>query len=130
MIDIDKLVHDLGHPGVPLEVAALLGCLALAYATSWLLGRSSSRDSVCFARLMQRLLSWLAWIAAVLWIYVMLPELMDVMSAIRFAFGKSKVSLLSIVRGVLSSGVVLVITLWISAALERRVLRETVTDLS
>jgi small-conductance mechanosensitive channel len=83
-----------------------------------------------FARLMERMFSWLAWIAAVLWILGLAPEVMDDMESIYFLFGKTKVSLLAIVQGVLSSGVVMVISLWISATIERKVLSETVTDLS
>jgi small-conductance mechanosensitive channel len=82
------------------------------------------------ARLVERLFSWLAWIAAVLWILGLLPAVMDEMDSIRFAFGKSKVSLLAIVQGTLSAGVVLVLALWVSAALERKVLRDAVHDLS
>jgi small-conductance mechanosensitive channel len=55
---------------------------------------------------------------------------MDEMDAIHFAFGKSRVSLLAVVQGVLSSGAVLVVALWISAVLERKVLRDAVSDLS
>src|SRR5205085_11011723 len=51
MTDLEKLVHDLGHPGVPWEVAALLGCLAMAYAICWLAGRrSKTTHSVWFGR--------------------------------------------------------------------------------
>jgi len=82
------------------------------------------------ARLVERLFSWLAWLAAVLWILGLLPAVMAEMDAIDFAFGKSKVSLLSLVQGTLSAGVVLVVSLWISAAVERKVLRDTVADLS
>ncbi len=82
------------------------------------------------ARVVERLFSWLAWIAAVLWIVGLLPAVMDEMEAIHFGLGKSRISLLGIVQGVLWSGVVLVLALWISAALERKVLRDTVTDLS
>jgi small-conductance mechanosensitive channel len=66
----------------------------------------------------------------VLWIVGLLPAVMEEMDAIYFVFGKSKVSLLSLAQGVLSSGVVLVLALWISAVLERRILRETINDLS
>ncbi len=83
-----------------------------------------------WARLVERLFSWLAWIAAVLWIAGLLPMVTEEMEAIRFTFGKSKVSLLSLVQGVLSAGAVLVVTLWMSAALERRVLKQAVDDLS
>jgi small-conductance mechanosensitive channel len=83
-----------------------------------------------WARVVERVFSWLAWIAAVLWILGLLPAVMSEMESIRFSFGKSKVSLLSIVQGVLSSGLVMVLVLWVSAALERKVLRDTVSDLS
>lgn len=82
------------------------------------------------ARLVERLFSWLAWMAAVLWIVGLLPDVMAELDAIQFAFGKSKISLLGLIQGVLSSGVVLVVALWISAALERRILVDTVSDLS
>ena len=193
MIDVDRLVQDLGHPGVPLEIGVLLGCLAVAFGICWLIGRRQPPESVWFgraivdgllfpllalvftysatlalapvqkvvllkvalpilvslagirfiarvftvvfpqsalARLIERLFSWLAWIAAVLWIVGLLPAVMDEMDAIHFAFGKSRVSLLAVVQGVLSSGAVLVVALWISAVLERKVLRDTVADLS
>jgi small-conductance mechanosensitive channel len=82
------------------------------------------------ARLVERLFSWLAWGAAVLWIVGVLPHVIAEMEAIQFHFGKSKISLMGIVEGVLSSGVVLVVALWISAAIERKVLRDSVSDLS
>ncbi|HWI83581.1 mechanosensitive ion channel family protein [Ramlibacter sp.] len=193
MTTLDEVLRRLAHPGLPLELAALAGCLALAFAVSWLAGRRHSADSVWFgratvdgllfpllalvftysaglalrgamqvallqvavpvlvslagirflarvftvvfpksglARLVERLFSWLAWIAAVLWIIGLLPAVMNEMEAIHFAFGKSRISLLSIVQAVLSSGAVLVVALWISAAVERKVLRESVADLS
>ena len=193
LTDFEKLVHDLGHPGVPYEFAALLGCLAVAFGICWLLGRRRAQQSVwfgrgivdgvlfplvalsltygaflyfaprqpasvlrialpvlvslaiirflarvltvvfpnsAFARLMERVFSWLAWIAAVLWIVGMLPDVMDRMDDMHVMFGKTRVSLLAVVQGVLSCGAVMVVTLWISAALERRVLSEAVHDLS
>ncbi|HEX2547832.1 MAG TPA: mechanosensitive ion channel domain-containing protein [Ramlibacter sp.] len=74
--------------------------------------------------------SWLAWIAAVLWILGLLPAVMAEMENIRFTLGKTKISLLGLVQGVLSAGLVMVLALWVSAAVERKVLRGTVTDLS
>jgi len=193
MTEIDKLVQGLGHPGVPLEFAVLLGCLALAFGLCWQAGRKQSADSVWFgraivdgllfpllalvltysatlvlaqrqpaallkvavpvlvslagirflarvftvvfphsgvARIVERLFSWLAWLAAVLWIVGLLPAVMSEMDAIHFAFGKSKISLLSMVQGVLSCGAVLVLALWISAAVEKRVLNRALDDLS
>lgn len=82
------------------------------------------------ARTMERVFSWLAWIAAVLWILGLLPAVLEELENIRFTLGKSRVSVLSILQGILSSGLVLVLALWLSAALERKVLRDAVTDLS
>jgi len=83
-----------------------------------------------WARVIERVFSWMAWIAAVLWILGLLSPVMAEMEKIRFSFGKSNISLLAIVQGLLSSGLVMVLALWASAALERKVLRDTVADLS
>ncbi len=82
------------------------------------------------ARLVERLFSWLAWLAAVLWILGLLPVVTQEMDSIRFTLGKTRTSLLDLVGGVLSAGAMLVVALWVSAALERRVLQQAVTDLS
>lgn len=82
------------------------------------------------ARLVERVFSWVAWLLAVLWITGLWPAFSAELEAIRFSFGKSKVSLLNVFEALLSSGVVLVLALWLSALLERRVLREAVSDLS
>lgn len=82
------------------------------------------------ARLVERLFSWLAWLAAVLWIVGLLPAVTQEMDSIRFTFGKTRTSLLDLTGGVLTAGALLVVALWISAVLERRVLQQAVTDLS
>ncbi|NML46302.1 mechanosensitive ion channel [Ramlibacter sp. G-1-2-2] len=86
--------------------------------------------SSALARLVELLISWVAWAAAALWILGLLPVVMEEMEKIQFSFGKSNINLLSIVQGVLSTSFVLALALWVSAALEQKVLRDTVTDLS
>ncbi|KQT11124.1 mechanosensitive ion channel family protein [Ramlibacter sp. Leaf400] len=193
MSPLEKLVHELGHPGMPAEIGILLGCLLLAFGACWAAGRRKSSDSVWFgrivvdgllfplvalgftyaamklvqswqtvallrlavpvlialagirfiarvltvafptsglARLVERSFSWVAWIATALWVVGVLPAVRSEMDGIRFAMGKTRVSLLTIVEGTLSAGLVLVAALWISAVLERQVLRQTVHDLS
>jgi small-conductance mechanosensitive channel len=103
---------------------SLAGIRLLARVFTMVFPRSAA------ARLVERLFSWMAWIAAALWILGLLPPVMAEMEAIQFAFGKSNISLLAIVQGVLSSGLVMVLALWVSAVLERQVLRDTVSDLS
>ncbi|RYZ12569.1 MAG: mechanosensitive ion channel [Comamonadaceae bacterium] len=81
-------------------------------------------------RLVERTVSWIAWIGAVLWSSGFLPPVLDKLDQITLVFGKNTVSLRTIVQGTLSAGLVMVIALWISATLEKRVLRGAVTDLS
>jgi small-conductance mechanosensitive channel len=82
------------------------------------------------ARLVERLFSWVVWLCAVAWITGLWPPVAEELDAIHLSFGKSKVSLLNLGEGLLSSGLVLVLALWVSAVLERRVLRQAVNDLS
>lgn len=81
-------------------------------------------------RLVERTISWIAWIAAVLWIVGLLPPVLAELDDITLAFGKTRVSVRTIFEGVFSAGVVLMIALWIAATIEKRILREAVTDLS
>jgi len=83
-----------------------------------------------WGRVVERVFSWFVWLAAVLWILGLLPAVMEEMDTIQFSFGKATLSLRNLVEGVLTSGLVMVVVLWISAALESKVLRNTVTDLS
>jgi small-conductance mechanosensitive channel len=81
-------------------------------------------------KLVERIFSWLVWLGVVLWLVGTLPTIMEELDSIQLAFGKSKVSLLTVIQGLLSAGLVLIISLWVSATIETRVLKEAVTDLS
>lgn len=81
-------------------------------------------------RLIERTISWLAWIAAVLWIVGLLPPVLAELDSVTLSFGKSRVSLRTIFEGTLSAAVVMVIALWVAATIEKRILREAVSDLS
>ncbi len=82
------------------------------------------------ARLVERTISWVAWIGAILWIVGLLPPVLAELDEITLAFGRERVSLRTILGGVVSAAAVLVIALWVSATIERRILSEAVTDLS
>lgn len=83
-----------------------------------------------FARGIERVFSWLAWVAVALWTLGLLQPVMAQMEELRFTIGHTRLSLLGLVQGLLSAGLVMVLALWASAALERKVLRDTVADLS
>jgi small-conductance mechanosensitive channel len=82
------------------------------------------------AVLTERLVSWLAWGVAVLWITDLLPLVVAEMEQIHLNFGRVKLDLRTLFEGLLSSGLVLVLSLWLSAGIEHRILTQTVSDLS
>ena len=82
------------------------------------------------AQLTERLISWLAWGLAVLWITDLLPMVAQELEQIKLNFGKVRLDLRTLLEGVLSCGLVLVLSLWVSATIEQRLLARTVSDLS
>ncbi len=91
---------------------------------------SAAYPDSAMARLLERFFSWLVWLGVVLWLLGALPVLTGELESMKFSFGKSKVSLLTILEGIISAALVLVISLWVSATIEAKVLRDTVADLS
>jgi small-conductance mechanosensitive channel len=79
-------------------------------------------------RVIERTISWLVWIAMVLWVTGLLPLLLQEMEGIRWKLGGADVSLRSLLEGVLSAVVVLVVALWISAAIESRLMAGAVSS--
>ena len=71
----------------------------------------------------ERTISWIAWLAMVGWITGVLPLLLDELDQIHWKLGGSNVSMRTLLEGALSAGFVLVLALWVSAALEDRLLR-------
>ena len=72
---------------------------------------------------LERTISWLAWIAMVLWVSGLLPVVLDELDDIKWKIGGSTLSVRTMLEGVVTAGVVILITLWISAAIEARLLR-------
>ena len=74
-------------------------------------------------RALERTFSWLAWALLVLWISGLLPLILDELDAIKWKVGGSRLSVLTLLQGAVTAGVVLLITLWISSTIEGRLLR-------
>jgi small-conductance mechanosensitive channel len=182
--DFTQRLAQVDARGLGIELAALVACVALAWALCKWFGRDQPKDSIWFGertfdgvlfpllalvftevarrvvidfqtvlvlragvsvflslavirlfarvlravfpasnlvRLIERTISWLAWIAAVLWIVGLLPPVLAELDEITLAFGKTRVSLQTIFQGVLSAGLVLVIALWIASTIEKRI---------
>ena len=81
-------------------------------------------------RVLERTLSWLVWGVLVLWVTGLLPLVMRELEAIHWRLGGVDVSLRSLIEGVLSAAAVLVAVLWVSAAIEARLLAGAADNLS
>ena len=80
--------------------------------------------------LIERFVSWVAWLAAVLWIAGWLPMVLTELESVRIHFGKSHLDLRTLLEGLVSSLLVLVSVLWLSSTIEHRLLSHAVQDLS
>ena len=187
--DLSDWLRAFGHPSTLTELAALLVCVALAWAFVWLVRRASGNsdptsiwfgrtivDGVMFpslllclaygaralvanwtplvvfrlalpvlmallvirvgvkvlqvafrgariVRVLERTISWVAWIALVLWVSGLLPVLLEEMDQIHWKVGGASMSLRTLIEGSLTAGAVLILTLWVSAGIESRLLR-------
>lgn len=81
-------------------------------------------------RLVERIGSWAVWIGAVLWVTGLLPVIMDELDDIGWKFGTVKLTLRNLIEGGLTAALVLVVALWISAAIESRLMLRESMDLS
>ena len=74
-------------------------------------------------RLLERTISWLAWLGMVLWVSGLLPVLLEELDQISWKVGGSALSVRTMLEGALTAAAVLIFTLWISSAIEARLLR-------
>ncbi|MCW7538178.1 mechanosensitive ion channel [Aquabacterium sp. A7-Y] len=78
----------------------------------------------------ERSISWVAWAGMVLWVTGLLPLLMQELDQIGWKIGSARVSLRNLIEGVLSAVVVMVVALWVSSAIEGRLLKGATHNLS
>jgi len=84
-----------------------------------------------FVRVLERTISWLAWGTVVLWVTGILPLVLQELDQISWKVGGSVLSVRTLIEGALTAGAVLIVALWVSAALEARLLKSaTGSDLS
>ena len=76
-----------------------------------------------WARSLEHTISWVAWASMVLWVSGLLPVVLNELDQITWKVGATSLSVRTMIEGMLTAGAVLIITLWISAALETRLLR-------
>lgn len=73
-------------------------------------------------RLLERTLSWMVWGILVLWISGLLPLALEDLDQIHWKVGNSNLSVRAMIEGTFTAGVVVILTLWLSSAIESRLL--------
>jgi small-conductance mechanosensitive channel len=72
---------------------------------------------------LEQTISWAAWLAMVLWVSGLLPVILNELDLITWKVGGTTLSVRNLIEGLITAGAVLIITLWISAGIESRLLR-------
>jgi small-conductance mechanosensitive channel len=75
-------------------------------------------------RVLERSISWLVWGVWVLWLSGLLPVLLEEAGDVTWKMGATTLSLRSVLEGGLNVAIALLLALWLSAAIESRLLRE------
>jgi small-conductance mechanosensitive channel len=117
---------------VPLAVFRLvipvLASLALIRLTVKVL-RAAFPNSQA-VRVVERTVSWVAWIVTVLWVTGVMPVILDELEDITWKIGANQVSLRNLIEGTLSAVLVLILSLSLSAAIESRLLKGATDNIS
>jgi small-conductance mechanosensitive channel len=74
-------------------------------------------------RAVEKTVSWMAWAGVVLWITGVLPSFVEALDSVHWKMGSGTMSLATILEGAIVAGVVLMVTLWVSAAIETKLLK-------
>jgi small-conductance mechanosensitive channel len=77
-----------------------------------------------WVRALERTISWLAWLAMVLWVSGLLPVVLAELDDITWKVGASTLTLRTLLEGIVTAAVVLILSLWLSSAIETRLLRK------
>ena len=122
------LMTGFAKPAVFKLAIPVLVSLVLVRLTVHVL-RASFPDSRLM-RTIERSFSWAAWLAAVLWVTGVLPLMLDAMEGVSWTMGDHPITLRRFVEGLVMAGLVMVLALWVSAGVEKKLLRGTGSDLS
>ena len=98
-------------------------CVSLAAIRLGVKVLQSAFKDAAWVRPVERSLSWLAWGAVVLWLTGLLPMVLEELDLIQWKVGSSHLSVRTVIEGGLTAGLVMLLTLWVSSAIESRLLR-------
>ena len=100
-------------------------CVSLAAIRLGVKVLQATFKQASWVRPVERSLSWMAWGAVVLWLTGLLPLILDELDQIQWKVGTSHLSLRTLLEGGLTAGLVLLLTLWVSSAVEARLLKSS-----
>jgi small-conductance mechanosensitive channel len=123
------VLHFFQHELNLLNLAVpLLFSLMLVRAAVYVLRRAFKSDGPL--RYWERVIAWTIWVALALHITGLLPELVEVLDGFGFRIGKQRISVLTILQGLLSVAITVVIALWAGRTIEARLLDARGMDLN
>ena len=98
-------------------------CVSLAAIRLGVKVLQAAFKDAAWVRPVERSLSWVAWAAVVLWLTGLLPMVLEELDQIQWKVGSSHLSVRTLIEGGLTAGLVMLLTLWVSSAIESRLLR-------
>jgi small-conductance mechanosensitive channel len=118
--------------GAPLAMFQLALPVLLSLALIRLIARvlQLAFPGSALMRLVERSVSWVVWVAVALWITGLLPLVMAELDAVNWRLGGTTISLRNVIEGLVTAAVVLIVALWVSAAIEARLLKGSGQTLS
>jgi len=117
---------------VPIAVFKLVVPILLSLAAIRLTVRvlSVTFPNSALMRAVERSVSWLAWIAVVLWVTGVLPLMLQELDGITWKLGSTQVSVSSMLEAAISGVLALLLALWVSSLLEARLLKGATDNIS
>ena len=115
-----ELAHWQPVPLFRIALPALLALVVIRIGVKVLQAAFPKAEAV---RALERSISWLAWLGYVLWVTGLLPVMMDELDQLTWQMGGATLSVGMLIRGAVTVGAVVVLALWVSAALETRLLQ-------
>jgi len=108
-----------------LAIPVLISLLVIRFGVKVL---QAAFQETRLVRVLERSISWLAWLAMVLWVSGLLPLILEELDQITWKVGGTNLSVRTMIEGGLTACVVLIFTLWISSTIEARLLRSATGD--
>lgn len=117
---LDVLNHYMTTFVLRLAIPILLSLVVIRVGVKVL---QAAFETARWIKAIEQSISWLAWLATVLWVSGLLPVILNELDLITWKVGGTTLSVRNIIEGLVTAGAVLIFTLWISAAIESRLLR-------